>query len=172
MKINNPGAHIDQMLRQTRVHHVQLSMMADQKANMLLTVCAIIIPLTAHFLNNPQYSPVALILICFCVLTMFLAIYTAMPSIRRHSKTEVASPSFNTLFFGDFTQLDLEEYEMLMEDISNDHSKVYETQVREIYLLGQYLTTHKYRFLRLSYLSFMGGILTSGAVGIIIYFIH
>lgn len=29
MKINNPGGHLDQMLRQTRAHHVQLSSMAD-----------------------------------------------------------------------------------------------------------------------------------------------
>ena len=172
MKINNPGAHIDQMLRQTRVHHVQLSMMADQKANMLLTVCAIIIPLTAHFLNNPRYSPVALILICFCVLTMFLAIYTAMPSLPKHARTEITSASFNPLFFADFTQLELEEYETLMEGVSNDPSKVYETQIREVYLLGQYLKKHKYRYLRLSYLSFLSGIITSGAVGIIIYFSH
>ena len=172
MKINNPGAHIDQMVRQTRVHHVQLSMMADQKASMLLTVCAIIIPLTAHFLNNPLYSPVALVLICFCVLTMFLAIYTAMPSLRRHGKPDVASPSFNLLFFGDFYRLELEDYEKLMEDLSNDHSKVYEAQIREIYHLGQYLINHKYRFLRLAYLSFLCGILSSSTVGIIIYFLH
>ncbi len=172
MKINQPGAHIDQMLRQTRVHHVQLSMMADQKASMLLTVCAIIIPLTAHFLNNPRYSPVALVLICFCVLTMFLAIYTAMPSLRKHERSDVTSPSFNALFFADFTQLDLEEYETLMEDLSNDHSKVYETQIREIYFLGQYLSSHKYRYLRFSYLSFLSGIITSGTVAIIIYFLN
>ena len=38
MKINQPGAHLDHMMRQTRIHHVQLSSMADIKANMLLTL--------------------------------------------------------------------------------------------------------------------------------------
>ena len=38
MTIHQPGAHLDHMIRQTRIHHVQLSSMADIKANMLLTV--------------------------------------------------------------------------------------------------------------------------------------
>jgi hypothetical protein len=166
MEIEKPGAHIDQMLRQTRVHHVQLSMMADQKASMLLTVCAIIIPLTAHFLSTPNFRLVAFTLICFSVLTMLLAIYTAMPGIHKPERVDVSTTSFNPLFFADFTSLEYEEYEELMEGISNDPSRVYETQIREIYLLGQYLVKHKYKYLRLAYLSFLSGIVASGIIWI------
>jgi hypothetical protein len=167
MKINKPAAHIDQMLRQTRVHHVQLSMMADQKASMLITVCAIIIPLTAHFLSTPHFRLVAFTLICFSVLTMLLAIYTAMPGIHKPESIDVAASSFNPLFFADFRSMDYEEYETLMEDISNDPSRVYEAQIREIYLLGQYLANYKYKYLRLAYLSFLSGIVTSGIIWIV-----
>lgn len=38
MNIVKPGAHLDHMLRTTRLHHVQLSNMADVKANMMLTL--------------------------------------------------------------------------------------------------------------------------------------
>lgn len=167
MNIDQTGAHIDQMLRQTRVHHVQLSMMADQKASLLLTVCAIIVPLTARFLNDKDFHYVALTLICFSVLTMFLAIYTAMPSIRKAKKVVVTSPSFNCLFFGDFSDLDYNEYVKIMEQVISDPASVYEVQIREIYLLGQYLTKHKYRYLRLSYLSFLAGVLASVLVFIL-----
>ena len=167
MEINKPGAHIDQMLRQTRVHHVQLSMMADQKASMLITVCAIIIPLTAHFLGNPHFRLVAFTLICFSVLTMLLAIYTAMPGIHKPENVDVAASSFNPLFFADFKSLDYEEYEKLIGDISNDPSRVYEVQIREIYLLGKYLANYKYKYLRLSYLSFLSGIVTSGLIWVV-----
>jgi hypothetical protein len=166
MEINKPGAHIDQMLRQTRVHHVQLSMMADQKASMLITVCAIIIPLTAHFLSTPHFRLVAFTLICFSVFTMLLAIYTAMPGIHKPESIDVAASSFNPLFFADFKSLGYEEYEKLMEEISNDPSRVYEAQIREIYLLGQYLANYKYKYLRLAYLSFLSGIVTSGIIWI------
>jgi len=167
MKINKPAAHIDQMLRQTRVHHVQLSMMADQKASMLITVCAIIIPLTAHFLSTPHFRLVAFTLICFSVLTMLLAIYTAMPGIHKPESIDVSASSFNPLFFADFKSLDYEEYEKLMGEISNDPSRVYEAQIREIYLLGQYLANYKYKYLRLAYLSFLSGIVTSGIIWVV-----
>jgi len=164
MKVDNHGAHIDQMLRQTRVHHVQLSMMADQKASMLLTVCAIIIPLTAHFLSVPLFRLVAITLICFSILTMLLAIYTAMPSIHKPKNVDIGDPSFNLLFFGDFISLEYDEYEHLMEGVCSDPSKVYEVQIQEIYFLGQYLANHKYKYLRRAYLAFLGGIVTSGIV--------
>jgi hypothetical protein len=45
MKIQQPGAHYDHMLRQTRIHHVQLSSMADIKANMLLTMSSLVVTL-------------------------------------------------------------------------------------------------------------------------------
>jgi len=167
MQIDHHGAHIDQMMRQTRAHHVQLSMMADRKASMLITVCAIIIPLTAHFLSNPHFCLVAVTLICFSILTMLLAIYTAMPSIHNPKNVDIAAPSFNLLFFGDFINMDYEKYAHLMEDVCNDPSKVYEVQIQEIYFLGQYLVNHKYKYLRRAYLAFLGGIVTSGIVWIV-----
>jgi len=46
MKIEHPGQYVDQLLRQTRGHHVELSAMADFKANMMLTVASLVIPLS------------------------------------------------------------------------------------------------------------------------------
>jgi hypothetical protein len=45
MEIKQGGSHLDHLVRQTRMHHTQLSSMADMKANMLLTITSVVITL-------------------------------------------------------------------------------------------------------------------------------
>ncbi len=166
MKIKEAGAHLDHMLRQTRVHHVQLSSMADLKANILLTMASVVISVSFRYVTDPSLKYPAMVLIVFCLITILLAAYTVMPKIgaglKKPPHPDIHSPKFNILFFGDFVQLGYDEFESEMEDILNDPSKVYETQVREIYTLGKYLSIKKYRFVRLAYMSFITGLLISG----------
>lgn len=171
MKIIQPGAHLDQMLRQTRAHHVQLSAMADMKANMLLTMSAVIVTLSVPHVFTQDFQWPFLVLIVFCLITVCLAAYAVMPKLplSRHKLTdaEMRSPKFNPLFFGDFIHLDYPQYESLMEEILNDHSLAYEAQVREVYVLGKFLARKKYRLLRLAYCSFITGLFTSVALMLI-----
>ncbi len=166
MKIEKAGGHLDQMMRQTRQHHVQLSTMADLKANMLLTMSSVIITLTAANLNRPHLKWAGVVLIAFCLVTIGLAAFVAMPkfSLRRGRRPDVNSPAFNLLFFGDFSRLDYPEFEQAMEQMMNDPSRAYEAQVREVYTLGIFLARRKYRYLRWAYLAFFGGLLASGVV--------
>ncbi|MFQ5822849.1 MAG: Pycsar system effector family protein [bacterium] len=166
MEIAQPGLHLDHMLRQTRMHHVQLSSMADVKANMLLTMATVVITLSAPHIMKPHLKWAVLVLIAFCLLTIVLATYAAMPklplSLKHGSHPDVNSPGFNLLFFGDFVRLQYEEFEAAMEEIMNDPSRTYQAQVREVYSLGMFLVTKKYRFVRLAYISFIAGLLASG----------
>ncbi len=168
MNITQPGAHLDQMLRQTRWHHVQLSSMADVKANMLLTVSSLVITFSVRYLTEPHNKWAALTLILFCLLTVLLSAYTVMPKLvlsrRPGPRPDPASSAFNLLFFGDFNRLSYPEFEQAMERVMNDHSLAYEAQVREVYLLGVFLAHKKYRFIRLAYLSFILGLLSSGII--------
>ena len=165
MDIRQPATHLDHLIRQTRVHHVQLSAMADMKANMMLTVASLLIPLSIHFFDHPHLKFPALVMIGFCVLTVVLAAYAAMPKISKQSHLEknqmVGQPSFNLLFFGSFLTLNYTEYAAAMEELMNDHEKAYEIQIREIYSMGHYLAFKKYRFVRFAYLSFISGVLIS-----------
>ncbi|MEJ2365307.1 MAG: hypothetical protein P8017_11625 [Deltaproteobacteria bacterium] len=54
MEIKQLGSHIDHLLRQTRMHHAQLSSMADMKANMLLTITSVVITLSVRYITEPQ----------------------------------------------------------------------------------------------------------------------
>ena len=163
MKINQSGGHLDQMLRQTRDHHVQLSSMADMKANMLLTMSAVVITLSAPHVFRTNFQWPFLVLICFCLITVGLAAYAVMPKFppRNQASPDIHDPQFNVLFFGDFVRLDYPRFEAAMEEMMNDPSRAYEAQVRELYVLGVFLSTKKYRFLRLAYVSFLVGIFVS-----------
>src|SRR6185503_15450759 len=103
MTIHQPGAHLDHMLRQTRIHHVQLSSMADIKANLLLTVASLVATLAASNLTRQELRWPVLILMGFCLLTIMLAIYAVMPRIsnRAGEPGKDHNPMFNLLFFGD-----------------------------------------------------------------------
>lgn len=165
MKIDKPGQHLDHMLRATRWHHVQLSTMADMKANMLLTMSAVVITLATPQVFKPHFQWPFLVLIIFSLVTVGLAAYAVMPKLpwtqKHQSPANVQSPQFNLLFFGDFTRLQYPEFETAMEEMLNDHNRVYEAQVRELYLLGTFLATKKYRLLRLAYVSFIVGLFAS-----------
>lgn len=171
MDIQQPAGHLDQMIRQTRAHHVSLSSLADKKANMMLTIASLMIPLSTRFLYEQRSHLAATTLIGFCVLTIVLAAYAAMPKLKignlKNSKADPDKASFNLLFFGTFTRMNYSEYEHAMETMMNDANKVYETQIREIYGMGHYLAQKKYKFVLFSYLSFIAGILVSSTIFII-----
>lgn len=68
---------------------------------------------------------------------------------------------FNPLFFGHFTELSMDQYFNVMEDILENKPKLYETMVRDIYQIGQVLKKKKYKYLKLSYRVFTFGPLVS-----------
>lgn len=169
MKIAKPGQHLDHMVRTTRMHHVHLSSMADMKANMLLTMSAVVITLSVPHILKPEFQWPFIALTAFCLLTIALATYAVMPKTSGAAKkaTDQRDSRFNILFFGDFTRMDYPAYESAMEDLMNDEHRVYEAQVREIYLLGSFLARKKYRFLWLAYLSFITGLFASFALTLV-----
>ncbi len=137
--------------------------MADMKANMLLTMSAVVITLSAPHVFRPDFKWSFLVLICFCLITVGLAAYAVMPKFPSTdlAAPDINHPQFNVLFFGDFVRLNYPDFEAAMEEMMNDPSRTYEAQVRELYVLGVFLSTKKYRYLRLAYISFLVGIFVS-----------
>ena len=165
MKIQQAGSHLDHMLRQTRIHHVQLSVMADMKANGLMTIAAIMLTFSAPFVVREQFRFAVIALMISCLLTIVLATFAVMPGtplrIRKTAQPDIQHPKFNLLFFGSFVTMGYEQFAAAMEEMMNDPSKTYEAQVREIYTLGVFLAAKKYRFLRFAYLAFVAGLFAS-----------
>lgn len=165
MKIAESSHHLEHMIRQTRAHHVQLSQMVDTKAQMLVTVSAVIIPLTMQYLDHELLAGPAALMIVFMVLTICFAAYAVMPGKIQARKPAAENPLFNPLFFGDFCSMEYPEYLDHMEEIMNDTSASYEAMLREIYGLGLYLVNHKYKYVRYGYRTFILGFTLSLVLG-------
>lgn len=176
MQIEKPTSMVDHLLRQTRVHHVQLSAMADVKANMMLTVASVVLTYTIGYLNDPAFQWGAFTLILFCMASVVAAIFATMPRVSLPDKykghTDLKGPNFNLLFFGSFIHMSYEEFNKAMEAVLNDPGQATDTMVREIYTLGTFLAHKKYRYLRWAYMLFLTGLLAGGLVQAVVLLLH
>jgi len=151
----------DYLMQSAHRHHVQLSQMADAKANMIITVSSIVLTLSFGRLADPMFRSSVLILIVFTLAALLMAIVAVLP---KYKPLPIADPqrlpnNFNIMFFGHFSALSRDRfYEVLGKTLRHDAS-VYEALANDFYGLGIYLARHKYRYLRLSYLFFLTGFL-------------
>jgi hypothetical protein len=154
----------DHLLRLLQQHHVQLSTMADTKANIIITVSSIVLTLALGRAADPELRLGVIVLASFTLIALLLAILAVLPKFRRTRRLQgPLPPGFNVLFFGHFTGLDQDRYMREMA-AAMQPGKAYETVVKDVYVLGQYLAQHKYPYLRWSYVFFLSGFLLASLV--------
>lgn len=160
---------IDTMFRVTLNNHTRLSDIADSKANILLSVNAIIISIVLSSLipkldapRNHHLIIPTFILLMSSVVSIISAILSTRPKVTSGSFTreEVQQKKVNILFFGNFYKMPLPEYEWAMNELMNDRDGLYNTLTKDLYFLGLVLNK-KYRLLRITYGIFMTGIILS-----------
>lgn len=147
----------DHLLRLLQQHHVQLSTMADTKANIIITVSSIVLTLVLGRVTDPSLRTGLIVLGAFTLLALLLAILAVLPKYRGSIKVGgPLPPGFNVLFFGHFAGLDRERF---LAEVAQKMmpGQAYEAVVNDVYSLGMYLAQHKYPYLRLSYLFFLAG---------------
>jgi predicted metal-dependent HD superfamily phosphohydrolase len=168
---------IQTIFRTTSNNHIQLSEMADNKANIMITINSIIISIMfSVLLGRLEYFPhllfPTLLLALVCTLAIIFAVLATRPSVSSGTFTEddIRSKKTNLLFFGNFHKMQLEEYNWAMNELLKDRDYIYGSMIKDIYFLGVVLA-RKYRFLRISYTIFMYGIVLSVlAFGVASYF--
>ncbi|MDZ7269054.1 MAG: DUF5706 domain-containing protein [candidate division KSB1 bacterium] len=162
LKAKNADRAMDNLFRIVLNTHLQLSAMADNKANMLITVSALILSLSLVNFNDPTLQPAIISMGLTCVATILLAVYATLPNLPpRLPRPDPQSPGFNIIFFGYFSQLEYPVFAQEMQKVINDRSRVYDSLARDLYNLGKVLGDRKYRFIRMSYLVFMTGLVIS-----------
>jgi len=154
----------DHLMRLVQQHHVNLSQMADTKANIIITVSSIVLTLVLGRLNDPSLRLGLMVLGLFTLIALLLAILAVLPKYRpiRHRHDDLPK-GFNVLFFGHFAMLDEDEFLRRMAQVMQP-GNTYETAVRDVYALGTYLAHFKYPYLRLSYLFFLSGFILACVV--------
>lgn len=162
---------VDYLLRTAQQHHVQISAMADTKANILITVSSIILTLTLAQLDHSRMKAALLTLCGFTLVSLILAILAILPKFRKVEPDETSLPeNFNLLFFGHFTTISRERFLDEIADALEEDSILYETLARDLYSLGVYLDRFKYRYLRWSYLALLVGFVVASIVSLLTIF--
>ena len=146
------------MLRTVQQHHVQLSVMADVKASILITAASILITAFVALTSSLGIEPGIVAAVPFILASLGFAIYAVLPKGGGRDGPKPGTPGFNLFFFGHFGSLTEDEFTYAMMETIADTRTVYLNQIKDIYQLGQYLSASKYRYLRLSYFALFLGV--------------
>ncbi len=158
---------VETMFRVTLRNHINLSTIADNKANFLLSISAIILSLLLGELITDNKPVIAFVLptlyfLVVCVITMVLAILATRPniSVGKFSREGLKNKKTNILFFGNFHAMPLEEFTWGINELMKEDELLYDSLTKDLYYLGKVLNK-KYQYLRYAFNFFMFGIISS-----------
>jgi predicted metal-dependent HD superfamily phosphohydrolase len=171
LKINEANSlttkGIQTMLRLTSENHLKLSDMADHKANILISVNAIIISVILGVLMRklseaPFLTIPSILFLLVAVTTIVISILATRPKLTggTFSEQDVLDKKTNLLFFGNFYKAPFEQYDTAMRKMMKDPDYLYGSLIKDIYFLAVVLG-RKYKLIRLAYYIFMVGIVIS-----------
>ena len=144
-------------------YHVQMDLtgLADNKANMMISINGIIISIIIAAVapkldSNPWLLIPTTIFLLGTLVSMVYAILAARPRVSSDPITlaDLEHSRGNILFFGDFTNLQEEDFIEGMDELMVDRAVLYETMIRNLYGLGCVLKK-KFALLQVAYTAFM-----------------
>ena len=172
-KVPEDRTAVDNILRINHGNQMRLGLMADAKANIMITVSSIVFSVTIANLDNALMRWPLLTFACGCFFTLLFAIFaiipkTGYPKIKGSDEIDRNSPWFNPLFFGHFSHIPIEEYKEDYAQTLMTDDKIYDALAGDIYGQGKVLALSKYKYLKWSYNSFLIGM----SVAIIVFILQ
>lgn len=178
LKPTKDGRGIETLYRSVYNYHISLTSIADNKANMMISINTIIISIVITlfgtgftFSSQSGFGSVRFVFpMAFLLLTSLLAvvfaILSARPNVTTKEKYELSKKDSSILFFGNFAQLQLREFVDKIKALKDEKDELYDSMSIDIYYLGAVLIK-KYNFLSWSYNIFMFGMVLC-AVGFVV----
>lgn len=169
LKDESPQRAIQSLYRIELRNHIKLSDIADTKANILLSVNAIIISLLlANLLpklDTPSNSYLiypTVIFVLFSIASMIMSVLATRPKVDNADvvENEINKKDTNYLFFGNFHTMNVKDFKSKIRDIIKSQDTIYDSLSMDLYYLGKVLQ-EKYRLLRWTYTIFIIGIILS-----------
>ena len=159
-----PGRETIYLLRTIHQNQTHLISLADQKANILISIVAVVITILSTNLSTiTSLSPPLLFLFAIFLIAEFLTIGLGLlvifpKNIKLPFKRKSPLPTHpNPIFFGSFLKLTEQEFvDTMFEDI-NDLNKVRRLFLGDIYKIGLVLQK-KYVLLQYAYTSMLIGL--------------
>jgi len=170
-----PNRAIQTYFRTNYRNHINLSAIADNKANIMISVNAILLSVLVSLLtykNITETNPMVLMAVIIFFITglasLVYAVLSARPKVTTINKNvkDVQELKKNLVFFGNYVHLNLEEYEEAVDAMFRDGELIYGNMTRDIYFLGKVLDK-KYRYLTNSYNIFMVGFVATAITFIV-----
>ena len=166
-KVPENRTAVDNILRVNHGNQMRLGLMADAKANIMITVASIVFSITIANLDNEVMKWPLLVFAVGSFFSLLFAIFaiipnTDYPKVKGSGEIDRESPLFNPLFFGHFAHLPIDEYKEDYAETLMTDDKVYDAMAGDIYGQGKVLALGKYKYLKWSYHSFLYGM--SGAI--------
>ncbi len=157
---------IETMFRTSYRTHIDMSSLADNKANIMISINGLIMSIIIASIfsridTNPWLALPTTLLLVGCLISMVFAVLAARPRVSSRLLTldEVRQNRANILFFGNFVNLREDDFMQGMKELLQNTDGLYVSMIRDIYSLGTVLA-RKFRLLRVSYNVFMAGLLT------------
>ncbi len=154
---------VDTMFRTTSRKQINLSAIADNKSNIMITMNTLIVSVVItlfvrKYQDYPQLIIPVLILIVSCLASLVAAILSTRPIILKGEFTEedVQNKRVNLLFFGNFFNTAFRDYEKAIKEIMKDEEETFSIMIMDQYSQGKVLAK-KFRLLRIAYDIFMYG---------------
>ncbi len=137
------------------VHKMMVIMrLADQKAQVLIFLNSILIPVCINEIEHSTFQNAAIISIVTSVLSILAAMVCIYP---RRSYRKPGHRDMNLLHFNDIGHLKKDEFIDLFMPVYNDAGKFTETVVYDLYDMSRHSLIPKFMWLKISY-----GIFTLG----------
>jgi hypothetical protein len=168
---------VETVFRNSSSNHLNLSVMADNKAFIMISVNSILISLgigliIGKFVLIPKLFVPTVLLLFVNVFTIIYSVLATRPGLMKGKFTmeDVQNKKVDLLFFGNFFKMPLVDFEYGMKQMMDDSDFLYDNLIRDIYAQGQILG-RKFRLLRWSYNIFMYGTASVVVAYIISFFL-
>ena len=155
---------IETLFRSAYRVQMDLTGLADNKANMMISINGIIISIIIASVapkldSNPWLLIPATVFLTGTLVSIVFAIFAARPRVSTTSimLEDLENSQGNILFFGDFANLSQDEFTRGMMALMEDNTVVYETMIRNLYGLGSVLRK-KFALLKWAYNAFMAAL--------------
>ena len=169
---------VETMFRNTVRTHVEFSAMADSKANIMISINTLIIGiivtgLLRKLVEYPYLTIPTFILMTVCLICIVFAVFVTRPKITSglFTREDIKMKKTNLLFFGNFFNMPLVDFEWGMNELMHDKDYLYSSMIKDFYFLGQVLG-RKYRNLRICYNIFMYGLIIAVLAYVIAFMLN
>jgi len=175
----NSNKSAQMMFKTALRNHIDLTSIADNKANIMLSINALIITISLPLLASSISNDAKMIFPTFILLTTCVASIIYATLATRPIKTkgltsieQIQGGPTNLFFYGNFYKMKFGDYKAGIRMILEDDAKLDDSIISDLYYLGKALG-NKFKQLRVCYLIFMvGTTLTVLAFAILFFLKH